>query len=531
MNEKKPGKVFRILMLSLCVLGILLRFHNLDYKVFSNDETFSLLTIFGHQLGDIQASGIVTVSTLQSFQRIDTQETILSSLHRHVAEPYVFPPLYSALMSLWARFWSQYLTQPAVITRSLSVALGVLCLPSAYWLSDELFNSRRAAWLTAGLFAISPFHLQYAQIVRTYSLTTLSVLMSTTLLLRATRLKTRASWIFYGVSVSIALYSNLLCGFLIISHVLYVVWLEKFRITTAAKGCVVAATAGGLAFVPWFYLFVTKPGLLGYSVAQVQAADLSSIARVTRWIRVACLIFSDFNNPWMDSTAALRPLQQLSFAMVVPIIAVSFYFLLKRASRTARILLLSLVLCTGASLMLKDVLWGGTYSSRPRYMIPYVIAIELTVIAWISYEMVSTIRWRKWTALVSLVVILGSGLLSSLVISKSQSWSAFGAPDYPMIAAVINQSTNPVVLFEDFGDALALSYLLESNIHIHLNRDSAVSLLQEKGQPYQCFDNIYFFKPEEETLAKLQQSDDLAIEAVFSQDDRPQKIGLWLVNA
>lgn len=516
-------------MLSLCVLGVVLRFHSLDFKVFSNDETFSLTTIFGHSLGEIQARQVMTVEALQAYQKVDPQVPLLQSFQRILTEPYVFPPLYSILMEVWARFWNQFLTSPATITRSLSVVFGVLCLPSAYWLSYELFASRRAAWITAAVFAVSPFHLQYAQIVRTYSLTTLSALLASTLLLRAIRLNNRTSWALYSVSAAIALYSNLLCGFLLIAHTLFVIWLERFNLSSIVKAFVVSVAAAGATFLPWFILFITKPGLLGYSVEQV-LVDTSLSDLLKRWLRVVCLIFSDFNNPWVASTAVLHPFQQLSFVIILGMSIGSVFLLLRQAPRAVRLFLISLVLCTGLSLMFKDVLVGGTFSTRPRYMIPSVIAIQLIVIFGISSELASLTRWRRQLAVLSLSILLGSGLLSSLVISKAQSWSAFGAPDYPMMAEVINRSNHPVVLFEDFGDALTLSYLLRPDIHIHLNRSPKTSLVVEKGQLYNQFETIYFFKPGAESVAGLQKSDTLTFEKTMRTQGSPSQPDLWLVS-
>lgn len=529
MSQLNPSKSFRVLMLSLCVLGIVLRFHGLDFKVFSNDETFSVVTIFGHSLSEIQARQVMSVETLQAYQQVNTQASILQSFQRILTQPYVFPPLYSMLMEVWARFWNPYLTSPAVVTRSLSVVFGVLCLPGAYWFGYELLASRRAAWMTAAVFAVSPFHLQYAQIVRTYSLTTLSVLMASALLLRAIRLNNWASWAIYSVSAVIALYSNLLCGFLLIAHTLYVLWLERLKLSSITKAYVAAATVAGTAFLPWFILFITKPGLLGYSVAQV-LATASFAELLERWIKIVCMIFADFNNPWISSTAALRPFQQLIFLMTLGIVSASVFYLLRKAPRSVRLLLFSLVLCTGLSFMVKDLLKGGTFSTRPRYLIPYVIAIQLIVVAGISHELASLVRWRRQLAVISLSVILGSGVLSSLVISRAQSWSAFGAHDYPMMAEVINSSNNPVVLFEDFGDALTLSYLLRPDVHIHLNRSSKTSLVVEEGQPYSQFDDIYFFKPKADSVAELQKADTVILERAIRKQDLPSQPELWLVR-
>jgi uncharacterized membrane protein len=95
----------KILIIITIICGILFRFNNLDEKIYSLDETFSTTNIFGHDVAEIIDIKIVSPDELQRYQHLNEQETFSESVKRLVENPYVFPPLYSIGMQIWARFF------------------------------------------------------------------------------------------------------------------------------------------------------------------------------------------------------------------------------------------------------------------------------------------------------------------------------------------------------------------------------------------------------------------------------------------
>ena len=509
-----------------------MRFYNLDGKALSNDETFSLTYIYGHSLAEIIDTKIVTVEDLSNYQQVNFQEPLNDSITRLVKNPYVFPPLYGILMQVWARFLENFTDNLAFIPRTLSVVMGVLSLLAMYLLCRELDRSSAFPWISTALVAISPFHLQYSQIIRTYSLTILTSLFASFLLLRAIRLNSKWNWIHYGISLALGLYSNLLFGFVAIAHSAYVCIWEKFRFTKTLKAYICAAFLGGLAFIPWFILFLTSPGLLGYSVAQV-AQKTTFLSLITTWVRNIRPIFIDVNNPWVAFTEHFAKLQGVSAVAILILVSIAFYYLARFGTRKVRILVFCLIGFGGLLLMLKDIVQGGRFSVRLRYMIPYVIGIEIAVSYLLATELQSRLSLRRQLAKITLSCLILGGVVSCSLISLADSWWAFGAPDYPLIASQINKvSNNSVVIFEDFGDALTMSYLLEPKNRVHLTRNVTHFLQQKEDNIYQDFDNIILFKPNKMTRNAMKNELNFNLESLSSPNSNlPSPQNAWLIQS
>ena len=520
----------KILIILSIILGIFFRFYALDERVYSNDETFSSLQIFGYNLSEIIDGSAATVDELQSYQRFNPNESLADSLRRLVSEPYVYPPLYPILMQIWARFWSSYLDAPEVIQRSLSATVSLFSLICVYWLCLELSSSKTMAWIAVALIAISPFHVQYAQIVRTYSLTTVSTLLSSALLLKAMRLNTNLHWIAYSATVTLGLYSNLLFGFVAIAHGIYVLFTERLHLNKRFRRYLVYSLAGISAFLPWFYLFVTEPGLLTYSVGQV-LADSSLPSLIKTWIANINPIFVSFYDPWVDFTQHLKPLQQLFALFTLVLVGYAIYFICYKAPRNIRLFALSLIGFTGLVLMFKDSVSGGTFSTRLRYMIPYVLGIEIAVAYLLASQLQSKLSFVRKLSEMILILLLVGGVASCGVISQADSWWAFGAPDYPLIAREINKATRPVVIFEDWGDALTMSYLFEKNVFSHLTRQPDFHLAETEEGVYSTFSNIFLFKPSDKILQEIQANRDYVLEPAFTSSvSLPKAPNVWSIK-
>ncbi|GAB4459810.1 MAG: hypothetical protein OHK0037_05890 [Elainellaceae cyanobacterium] len=100
---------------------------------------------------------------------------------------------HTPLYFLGVRGWMELFDSGSGAVRSLSAVFGVPVLPCVFWLALELFQSRAAAWVSLGLFAITLLHILYAQEARPYSLGTLCIVMSSAALLRALRVQKLAS--------------------------------------------------------------------------------------------------------------------------------------------------------------------------------------------------------------------------------------------------------------------------------------------------------------------------------------------------
>lgn len=533
-NFKKSLQEFsiplKILIIMSIFLGILLRFNYLDTKVYSLDETFSTTNIFGRNVAEIIDVKIVSQAELQSYQKLDNQETFPASIKRLVAKPYVFPPLYSIGMQIWARIFTNYLSQPSIINRSFSVFISLFSLGGMYWLCWELFLSHRIAWIATTLLAVSPLYLQYSQIVRTYSLITVAIVVCSAVLLRSLRQKTKKDWMFYSISVAFGLYSNILFAFTIIAHGFYIILTEKFRWSKTVKNYLIFSSIGVAMFMPWFILFLAK-GVFGYSVAQPISQKEPLGVLIKNWINNIPKIFVDLNDPWIPWTHILKyPNILLRISLLLWLIFCIFY-IFKKGKININIFIFSLIIGGGVLLMFRDLVTGNGFSSRLRYVLTYVVGIQLIIVYGIYLLFESKYNLHKKLSNFVLIFLILSGIFSSYIISISPTWWAFGAPDYPYIAKRINELTNPVIIYEDWGDALTMSYILKENVYSHLTRQGDKFLIDKKGQIYEKYSDIILFKSSKKLNNKLKENNYWQLNSLFEKNLYSFKIdNVWKIT-
>lgn len=134
----------RLLLISIFLLGVILRIYDLDQKSLRLDETQSVWQA-SHSLSFIW-------------------EYMLKNVHL---------PLHNTLLHFWMRMFGTSETA----LRSLAVIPGILSLPALYFLAKELV-SKRAATVAYLLAAISPFWIWYSREIRMYTLLTLITILS-----------------------------------------------------------------------------------------------------------------------------------------------------------------------------------------------------------------------------------------------------------------------------------------------------------------------------------------------------------------
>lgn len=182
----------KFLIIAILLIGIGLRFFNLEQKVYSADEVRSIMRFSGYTTQDVRERAfngeIIGRKDLQYFQHPNSERSVSDALRSLMGNP-EHPPLYHLL----ARFWMQ-LIPIEHSARTFSIFLSILAIPCLYWLCVELFDSSLTGWIAIALFALSPFQKLVAQNTTQYSLWTVAILLSGIALLRAIRKNTAKSW-------------------------------------------------------------------------------------------------------------------------------------------------------------------------------------------------------------------------------------------------------------------------------------------------------------------------------------------------
>jgi len=125
-HNSSLDKWVKFLIIVILVMGMFFRFANLQKKVYWIDEGYTYLGISGYtesefiqELGDGQ---IKQIKSLQNYQRINAEKSVLDTVKKLALEESQLTPLYFVA----ARCWGQLFGDSIAVTRSLSAVFSVL---------------------------------------------------------------------------------------------------------------------------------------------------------------------------------------------------------------------------------------------------------------------------------------------------------------------------------------------------------------------------------------------------------------------
>ncbi|NER21806.1 MAG: hypothetical protein F6J96_14140 [Symploca sp. SIO1C2] len=411
MHNSLPPPGWRLLLLTLLVLGIFFRVVNLDHKVYWHDEVYTSIRIAGYTGDEVSREifkdQVIGVQELQKYQRISPDKGLDDTLKALAKHP-EHPPLYY----LMARFWVQLFGSSVTAIRSLSAVISLLAFPSIYWLCRELFTSIPShihrntplqklhsqttdcsppassappvssapsapsalliGWVAIALLSISPFHVVYAQEARQYSLWTVTILLTNAALIRAIRLNNNRSWVIYATTLILGLYTSLFSILGAIGQGIYVITLEKFRWTKTIKSYLIASLVAIIVFAPWLVLTITTWQSLQGNTTWTKV-PISLLILIGCWFLNLSSIFIDL---FFGST---HPLTYIVPPILSVLVGYAIYFLFRHTPQQVWLLILTMILANILPLIVPDLIFGGQRSASTRYFIPGLLGIQLAV--------------------------------------------------------------------------------------------------------------------------------------------------------
>ena len=158
-------------------------------------------------------------------------------------------PLYEVLLRLWASAESS-----DVWIRLPSAALGVL----AVWLTWLLLRSlgRREAAAGAWFMALSPLHVMYSRIARSYSLAVTLALLSNITLLWALKRRRLVPYLAYVLCTALMVYANLVAGSIWVAQGVFLLWFHRKRLRRIVPWVWVNVSVA-LLLSPWIHSFLS----------------------------------------------------------------------------------------------------------------------------------------------------------------------------------------------------------------------------------------------------------------------------------
>jgi uncharacterized membrane protein len=461
-----PPTWLKFLIIVLCCLGLFFRFTNLDGKIYWYDETHTSLRVSGYSEAEavqsLSTSQVIRIAELHKYQHPNPGRGVTDIVKNFASEDAQHPPLYYLIM----RFWMQWFGSSVAAARSLSALLSLLAFPCIYWLCLELYKSPLVGWIAVAMLAISPVHVLYAQEARQYSFWTVTILLSSAALLRAIRRNTKVSWGIYAATAVLSLYTFLFSGLVLVGHGIYVAVTERFRLSKKAIAYLVASVSALVAFIPWIVAVSGSLSRIEKTTAWT-ANKLTFSTLIREWVLIIDRIFVDWNYP-SDERFISKILFYLSSVILLGVLAYSIYFLCRHTPKEVWLFNVILIASTGLSLMLSDLLGGGMRSTIVRYLFPYYVGIQLTVVYLLGAKVTgvfANIKQQKFWQVVTLAII-SAGVVSCAISSHSQVWwSKYQNQCIPEVARIINQATRPLLISNtQTGDLLALSYQLDPKV-------------------------------------------------------------------
>lgn len=221
--EKIKDAIFRSrylqLLLSLTLIGAILRFYNLGYNSLWLDEASTL------------NAAVKSIPDIWQF-------TTAGEFN---------PPLF---------YWTEHVMllfgNSEVVLRFIPALLGVLSIPLIYFVGKE-FMDRNVGIIAAAAFAFSPFLLFYSQEARAYSMMLFFVTFSMIFYLKALKNNDIRDWALFGILSALAFWSHFYAMVIIGALVLYALYemFPKIKSSlSAAKPLVSACVIFGLICLP-----------------------------------------------------------------------------------------------------------------------------------------------------------------------------------------------------------------------------------------------------------------------------------------
>ncbi|ACK66453.1 conserved hypothetical protein [Rippkaea orientalis PCC 8801] len=520
-----------LICLSL-VLGIFFRFYHLDKKFYSYDETHTSLRVSGYAASEMfselaSKNAAFDLVDFQKYQHPNSDKgtsQIISGLSKE--DPHQ-APIYFILARFWVQFFNHTLNNVAA-TRAFSAFLSVLALFLMYLLCQELFNSKKAALIAVALMAISPFHVLYGQYARPYSLFTVMVLLSSFLLLKVLKKKTLFNWILYTLACLFGFYTHIFMSLVIVSHFIYVLFLERFKLTRVFLSFIVSTLVTSTAGLLWLSTAIsynTKSGSIGnfrfWKLSQVIKMHLFRVSKV----------FVDTHNLGgivrFESNSLLTTISQLLLvALLLVLIIYSLLYLIQKSDREQWLFVLSLIAVTG--LLLGGIVRLIPNQMEARYYIPVYLGIQISI----AYLLAQKINQKNNVFAMIFMTLIGLGIISCSISSQAQIWWVnlpSSIIQAPQVVQTVNAAKNPIIVWNDYQDVngnwnthvlLGWSYKLNPNVRfVYLNENSNLDQLLEDSN------DLLLFKPQEEVQQKLSQKYNL--EPAYQGESNPW---LWTIN-
>lgn len=345
----------------------------------------------------------------------------------------VHPPFYYWLLKIWTSLFGT--TELGL--RSMSIFFGLIAAVFGYLWTRRTFG-RRAALIGLSILALSPLFIRYSQEARMYTLSAAIVFAATYVMTLALETKKRKLWIWYGVLVSLGMWTHYFTALAWIAHWVWraiVLWRtgvrkKKFFKAFFEKNWVIAyAVAIGL-FLPWMPAMVLQ--LIFIQAQGFWIGDVG-VDTVGSYFGTLVLFLQSYQITGWVSTALIF------IGLVVILAAIRTY---RRADSTARRsfgLLLALAAVPPVVLFIASMP-PLTSSFVERYLLPAAIASALFTGVVFAFGLRGQKAWKQIIVYGITAALLVGGLFNMYYYGNYNKNSRTGIETGAVVKSIAAQS-------------------------------------------------------------------------------------------
>jgi len=235
------------ILLSLTIIGAILRFYNLGFNSLWLDEatTYNIAIKSIPDIWQVTAGGEFN------------------------------PPLFH-----WAENVMLMLGNNEVILRFLPALLGVLTIPLFYLVGKEFFD-RNVGIIAAAGCAFSPFLIYYSQEARAYSMTFFFVALGTLFFMKGLKSSRLTNWALFGVFFALAFWTHFYAFVMIAALVLYALIVLAPRMPAELNKVKMLLTGGAIFIILCLPLIIVTIKLFAIRTAYSPTYGIQGLGIIT----------------------------------------------------------------------------------------------------------------------------------------------------------------------------------------------------------------------------------------------------------
>jgi uncharacterized membrane protein len=249
--------------LIIVLLGVFLKFYQIDYRYFWYDEVSTITQTSGvsgkEYIEKLPLNELKNISYYHDLLHLNKQGyTIGSQLKGQWNTPNLNPLHYAVLV-----FWHRIAGDRDINYRLFNVFIFLLILPLLFYLAKLLFKSNLAGWIAISILSVNGFFQYYTFEARYNILCLFLIILNQIMFLKAVKVSGYLWWTGYLISGILCLYSSFILGLVFVAHFVYILFFER----KVFIPYLISSIAIFLGYLPWLISIINHHDQIFKSLA------------------------------------------------------------------------------------------------------------------------------------------------------------------------------------------------------------------------------------------------------------------------